>query len=208
MSGIGKDNTTFQKFLANCVRWLVTQEDSKRVRIRSDKDIYRSGEKITLTAETYYEDYRSLNGADVKVTIQGTTENFEVSLNSIDNGKYEGDFHVLAGGDYRYKGEAVYQNKKIGEDSGRFSVEEFSLEFLDTKMNETLLKQMALKSKGAYFTAEQISAIDSVLNFPDKKKYHLSSMGIVEQSGTINCHYRAIKCGMVYSEKEGDAVIF
>jgi hypothetical protein len=168
MTGIGNETNAFSKFLGNCVRWLVTREDSKLVRIRPDKEIYRSGEKVTFTAEVYYEDYRPRDGANVNVSIRGKSKLYEIELSNIGNGKYEGEFQVLEGGDYRYEGRAMANDQLLGKDSGRFSMEEFSLEFLETKMNENLLQQIAFKSGGKYFTAENISSLQQELKFPER----------------------------------------
>ncbi|MBD3289745.1 hypothetical protein GF337_13140 [candidate division KSB1 bacterium] len=168
MTGIGNESKSFSKFLSNCVRWLVTREDSKLVRIHPDKEIYRSGEKVTFTAEVYYEDYRPRDGATVKVRISGKSNVDEVELSNIGNGKYEGEFQVLEGGDYRYEGQAFANDQLLGEDSGRFSMEEFSLEFLETKMNEALLQQIAYKSGGTYFTPANIEDLKAELNFQQR----------------------------------------
>ncbi|MBN2010166.1 hypothetical protein JW960_12545 [candidate division KSB1 bacterium] len=163
MQGLGKYTDAFPQFLMNTVRWLITNEDSKLVRIRADKPIYRNGEKITFTAETYYEDYTPLDGADVRVTVKGNGEQYEIVLTGSGSGTYEGEFHVLAGGDYTFEGTATYQDKELGTDSGKFSVEPFRLEYADTRMNETLLKQIADRSGGAYVTTNNITELDSVM---------------------------------------------
>lgn len=169
MQGIGKSNEDYSRFIGNCIRWLVTREDSKLVRIFTDKDIYRSGEKVSFTAETYYEDYRPLDGADVQVAVNSASKTYDVSLSGIGEGKYEGEFQALEGGDYAYRGQAHFQNRLLGEASGRFSMEEFSLEFIDTKMNEPLLQQIAYNSQGKYFTPETVAELTEELHFPERK---------------------------------------
>ena len=169
MEGIGKSNENFKQFIGNCIRWLVTREDSKLVRIVPDKEIYRSGEKISFTAETYYEDYRPLSDAEVKLLIKSKSKEYEISMSGTGDGKYEGEFQLIEGGDYTYTGQAFYKNRLLGEDSGRFSVEEFSMEFLDTKMNEPLLRQIAHRSEGKYFTPENFSDLEKEINFPERK---------------------------------------
>jgi len=169
MQGIDKTNEDYSRFIANCIRWLVTSEDSKLVRIFTDKDIYRSGERVSFSAETYYEDYRPLDGANVQVTVSSAGKTFDVPLAAIGEGKYEGEFQALEGGDYAYRGQAHFQDRLLGEASGRFSMEDFSLEFIDTKMNEPLLQQIADNSRGKYFTSETISGLTEQLHFPERK---------------------------------------
>ncbi|MDZ7261254.1 MAG: VWA domain-containing protein [candidate division KSB1 bacterium] len=166
MWGIGKDNQDFQRFLGNTIRWLITKEDSRLVRISPDKEIYRSGEPIGFTAQIYYEDYRPLDGAEVKVTVQGKSRTHELVLSGIGEGKYEGSLQVLEGGDYTYSGQAVFKERELGQDAGKFSVEPFKLEFQDTRMKEELLKKIATASGGRYFSSHALDSLTQVINFP------------------------------------------
>ncbi|MFQ6115595.1 MAG: hypothetical protein ACE5NG_16165, partial [bacterium] len=168
MWGVGKTNDSYQRFIRNSIRWLITQEDSKLVRITSNKEIYRSGEEVKFTAQVYFEDYRPVEGAEVVVRLTGAKETQELTLSNIGEGRYEGSFQVLQGGDYQFSGTAHLQGRLLGRDTGKFSVEEFSLEYLNTRMNEKLLKRIASESGGEYFTSEGFSGLREKLNFPEK----------------------------------------
>ncbi len=169
MWGIGKSNEVFKQFLSNSVRWLITKEDSKPVRIYPDQEIYRNSQEVSFTGEVYYDDYRPLDGAEVKLQVNCRQKTYEIILSGLGDGKYEGALQALEGGDYSYEGIATYNNRVIGKDGGQFSVEEFNLEFLQTKMNETLLQKLAMKTKGAYFTESDYSSLGESLEFPKRK---------------------------------------
>jgi len=169
MWGIGKSNEVFNKFLSNCVRWLITKEDSKPVRIYPDQEIYRNGQPVTFTGEVYYEDYRPLDGAEVKLTVRSKQKIYEILLNGIGQGKYEGALQTLEGGEYAYQGVAIYNNREVGKDEGQISVENFNLEFLQTKMNKTLLQQLALKTGGKFLTDSTFSSLDTLLQIPPQR---------------------------------------
>lgn len=166
--GIGKSNELFHQFLSNSIRWLVTKEESRLVRIYPDQEIYRNGQAITFTAEVYYEDYRPLDGAEVNVQITGEQQRYDILLKSIGSGKYEGLVQALAGGDYSYAGSATLNNRLIGTDRGQFSVEDFNLEFLQTRLNEPLLRQLAAKTGGLYFSDANYDSLAAQLKFPDR----------------------------------------
>lgn len=168
--GIGRSSEIFKQFLSNSVRWLITKEDNKPVRIYPDQEIYRNGQPITFTGEVYYEDYRPRDGAEIKLKVHGKQKTYEILLAGIGNGKYEGALPAIEGGDYSYEGNATYHNRHLGTDHGQFSVEDFNLEFLQTKMNETLLQQMALKTGGTYLTDSSFSSLESLMQFPPRKK--------------------------------------
>ena len=169
MWGAGGTNEAFLKFLSNSIRWLVTREDTKLVRIKPDKQVYRSGEEVGFNAQVYYEDYRPLSGAEVKVTISRGEKKYELALQDVGDGKYEGKIRLLEGGDYLYFGEAVYKGRKWGDDEGKFSVGEYSLEFLNTRMNETLLKKISQKSGGKYYRPENIAGLAENLKFSNRE---------------------------------------
>lgn len=168
MWSIGKTNNSYLTFLRNTIRWLTTEEDSKLVKISSNKEIYRSGEEVKFTAQVYFEDYQPVDGADVTVQLTGGKETQQLTLENIGDGRYEGSFQVLEGGDYQYTGTAHQQGRVLGRDSGKFSVEEFSLEYQNTRMNEDLLKRMALTSGGEFYTSADFGDLKNKLRFPEK----------------------------------------
>ncbi|MFQ5677058.1 MAG: hypothetical protein ACE5G1_14275, partial [bacterium] len=83
-------------------------------------------------------------------------------------GRYEGALQVLQGGDYEFSGTAHLQGRILGRDSGKFSVEEFSLEYQNTRMNEDLLKRIATESGGEFYTTENFAGLPEKLKFPEK----------------------------------------
>ncbi len=185
MWGIGKSNEVFNKFLSNAIRWLITKEDSKQVRIYPDQNIYRNGQPVTFTGEVYYEDYRPLEGAEVKLKVRSEQRTFEFLLNSVGEGKYQGELQALTGGDYSYQGTATYNDREIGTDEGKFSVEDFSLEFLQTKMNESLLQGLAMKTGGQYFTDSTFISLAEILNFSIKKTLESTEMQLWNKLGLL-----------------------
>ena len=93
-------------------------------------------------------------------------------------GKYEGALQALEGGDYSYEGIATYNNREIGKDQGKFSVEDFQLEFLQTKMNEDLLMQLAQKTGGQFFTDSTFLSLEETLKFPIRKTLESTEMQV------------------------------
>jgi len=171
MWGVGKTNETFETFLNHAVRWLITREEIKPVRITTDKLIYRSGEDIHFVAQVYTEDLRPLDGAEVRVRIIGpgpTTQSFEETLEGIGNGKYEATVRILQGGDYQFEGKAFKGSRILGRDKGRFSVGEFQIEFLRTRMNEPLLRKLAEESGGHYLTPDRLEDLEKLIQFAPK----------------------------------------
>ena len=166
MWGVGKSNLVFKQLLNQSVRWLINKEDSKTVRIYPTQEIFRSGQPVSFSAEVYTENYQPLDGAEVKLTVQSDSNSYEISLTNVGDGKYEGSLPALTGGDYTFSGKAIYKNISMGEDKGRFSVENFNLEYLQTRIDENFLKQLALKSGGQYIADSSLTSLKELLSFP------------------------------------------
>ena len=111
-----------------------------------------------------------LDGAELKLKVFSKKQTYEISLSGVGDGKYEGELQALEGGDYKYEGSAFYKNNLIGTDKGQFSVENFNLEQLETKIDEDFLKQLALKSGGQFITDSTLSSLETLLKFPEKTK--------------------------------------
>jgi len=164
--GIGKSNQVFKQFLSNSIRWLINKEDSKTVRIYPDDEIYRNGQQVTFTGEVYNKNYSPIDGAEVKLKVSGKNQGYEISLSGIGDGKYEGTLHALEGGDYKYEGVAHYKNMEMGSDKGQFSVEDFNLEYLQTRINENFLSELALKTGGQFITDSSFTSLETLLKSP------------------------------------------
>ena len=102
---------------------MTTDDDSKLVKIAANKEIYRSGEEVKFTAQVYFEDYQPVDGAEVAVQLQSAKGKQNLTLSNAGQGRYEGSFQVLEGGDYEFTGTAHLQSRVLGRDSGKFSVE-------------------------------------------------------------------------------------
>ena len=69
---------------------------------------------------------------------------------AIGNGRYEGSVTGLVPGDYTFTAKASGGGKEYGADRGRFTIGEMNVEFLETKMNRSLLEQIAYRTGGTF----------------------------------------------------------
>ena len=159
MWGIGKTNEASERFWSNAVRWLVTREETDPVRISTDRPVYRAGEPIAFRGQVYDESYRPLQGAEVQVVFEDAARDRVVFLADEGLGRYAARIAGLRPGEYVFRGQALMGERRIGEDQGKFTVGPYSLEFEHTKMNEELLRGIAHRSGGAFYTPDTFRAI-------------------------------------------------
>jgi len=178
MQGVGKTSLAYETLIRNGVRWMVTREDAKLVRIASNKEIYRGGEAIELSAQIYQPDYRPREGANVRVQLTGPQFSQEVILQDVGDGLYCATLQVLGGGEYQFRGVAEQSGQQLGEDTGRFSVEPFSLEFLNTRLNEPLLRQMAQATGGAYGNVDSLNIFAERLQLTPLSRHETSDFAL------------------------------
>ncbi len=140
----------FDNFFSAVVKWLRIDSKNKTVNIKSLKKIYGLGEQIEFTAEIYDETFNPVDNADVSLIVKNENNSYNITMSSVGRGFYEGILESGSAGDYYFTGNANIGNKKLGEDKGRFSIQDIDNESLVTTMNKTLLSQLAEFSGGSY----------------------------------------------------------
>ncbi|NOY77351.1 MAG: VWA domain-containing protein [Calditrichaeota bacterium] len=169
MWGIGKNDEVLQKFLTRTVRWLATRMETKPVQLKTDRQIYRSGEEAVFLGQVYDKAFKPVDGADFKVRVKSGKDTLTLLLDNIGNGKYEGRFRIPAAGTYTYKGTAFLNDMKLGTASGKFSAGEFQIEFLQTRMNEKLLQQISARTSGTFYLPRNVSRLKKDLKFSSRE---------------------------------------
>lgn len=153
----GSDETrgVFDVWLSSVVRWLAVREENRRFSVTPEKESFAQGEPVPFTAQLYNESFEPLENADIELTIRtaGGGPASSVSLRPLGSGRYTGVSPALPQGEYLFTAAALSGGDTAGTAGGRFSVGDQSLEFAETKMNRTLLQQLAERSGGMYADA-------------------------------------------------------
>jgi len=153
----------FDSFILNSVKWLNTKDEQKFVSIKTSKKIYSPGENIDFTAQVYDQSYNPVSDAEVNVYIKSGSENFNVIMNSLGNGLYEGTLETNKTGDYSYNGSALQNGSKLGSDAGNFNVGEVDIEMINTRMNYEFLKSLSTQTGGKCFLASSYDQLFPIL---------------------------------------------
>ncbi|MEO8398756.1 MAG: hypothetical protein ABI550_02955 [Ignavibacteriaceae bacterium] len=163
-----KDFNLFDSFIINSIKWLNTSEDKKNVNIKTSKKKYSLGEQIEFSAQVYDESLNPVSDAEVKIKIKNGDKNFEINLNSLGSGLYEGAFQTSAAGDYSFNGEAIQNEKKLGNDNGKFNIGDVDIEMMSPRMNYEFLNQLANLTNGEYFNSNNYQQLFEILNKRNK----------------------------------------
>lgn len=148
-----------ETLIANAIRWLTTRDDDKRMRIRPVKELFDSGERVEFLAQVYNESYEPVDNAVVIAAVRGPDGAREIAFTSVGAGRYTGFADGLREGDYTYTGTAAANGAPLGSDNGRFSVGELNVEFQETRLDNTLLRQIAARTGGRYFAIGDIGGL-------------------------------------------------
>lgn len=159
-----KNLTLFDNFILNSTRWLNAPDDQKKVKIKTSKKIYSSGEIVEFSAQVYDESFNPVNDAEVKLNILNKDYKTELNLNSVGNSLYEGSISLDKNGDYLFTGSARIDGKLLGADKGNFNIGDVDIEMLDTRMNYEFLNLLSNQTKGKYFSPENIKELIARLN--------------------------------------------
>jgi hypothetical protein len=156
-------------FISNSVRWLATQEDERRIRVQSTKHIYTTQDAVEFAAQAYDENYQPIDDAQIEVRIQRGNEINQLMLNPIGSGQYQSSYGNLAEGEYSFTAIVTLNGTIIGKDQGTFSIGGVNAEYIETRMNKTILKQIAARTNGEYYDGDKLESfpedIEKLSNF-------------------------------------------
>jgi hypothetical protein len=138
---------------------------SKRTQLSVDKQSYTTGERVAVYARLYGQDYSPVTeatvGAGFTVRVGGAPgPHQDVLLRAVPDqaGAYRGEFVAVSPGTHQFS---------VKSDPGttlEFDVAEPRFESGETAMNESLLRQMAEASGGAYFREENLWQLPATIS--------------------------------------------
>lgn len=140
--------------------------EHKRIRLETDRSIYKTGEQVRLYAHVLDEDFEPMVQTSFDITVNGVDGNIvseRVSLqpDRTSPGLYEGYFTATIPG--RYRLEANEDDKEVSNTT-EFQVASVNKELTDINMRLEGLKRVAQLTGGKCLTAKDLSNLDSLLN--------------------------------------------
>jgi len=140
------------RLISQLVSFTAMQSTRNRLQVESERS-YPQGEPVTLRAVLYNENYEAVNGADVKLTVNGVDYTFRR-----DAGGYSLTLPPLEEGLYRYTATADGQTAE-----GSFAIEALNLEMQRTAADHGLLATVASLTGGHTFAPSQVADLSDSL---------------------------------------------
>jgi len=169
----GGDDSYYHKFWSGTIRWLASVRiQADQVSVTTSKQTYSRDEKVRVKAYVYNENYDPVNNAQIKAQVQTPAKATRDLIFTLEeNGRYSAEFSPTMDGNYKIDVEALFfrysaereqrNGSLIGKSSTEFIVQTATLEFLNTQLNEPLLKEIADISGGSYNKINDISNLPS-----------------------------------------------
>lgn len=142
----GLDARPVEDLWRRAVQWLAAGQPAGRVRVAASRPVYRAGEQVRLAGEVFDELGEPLDG--VEVTARLAPSDRRVVLQPTSSGRYEADLAGLPAGGYDFEVTAALDADVLGETSGSFVVESYSVEAADLRPDHALLAEIARTSGG------------------------------------------------------------
>lgn len=168
----GRQAEFFDKFWIQATRYLVegrSLEGRRRGYVRTDRDIYEVGQKITITARLQDASYNPLVAPKVDATLVVSGDSPEtVPLIAVDNqpGVYEAGLIARKTGKHSVRINIPASEAEAGVIEADFTVVLPSVETNQVWLNTPLLKELATLSGGKYFDIDQLDELAAAV--PDK----------------------------------------
>lgn len=147
MWGIGETDRTVRSFWSNAVRWLLTRESVRKLRVTTDREIYRSGEPITFRVEYFDDLLRPTDGAEVLLEVENAHTGVSI-VPGRGNGVYEVRSPGLPQGRHAFRVTAQVEGGDEETYDGDITVGRYSVEFENLLANASLMEALARRSGG------------------------------------------------------------
>ncbi len=161
------EDDTYSRFWAQAIRWMATRGEGKQISVMTDLPVYAVGDSVAITVFAYDESYQPLNGAAIGVEVlppSGQPFQLHARPDSESAGAYAARFNADSQGSYHIKASGRHGDVAIGEDSTEIFAQLQLAELENPQLDESLLRQLAAETGGAYLPFAEASALPAKID--------------------------------------------
>jgi hypothetical protein len=158
----------FDQWLRGLVQWAHVRQDKRPFRVQPVRQVFAGGDAVLIRGQVYDAAYKPL--ADVNVQLQLADSAGRVQdlyLKEVQPGAYNLELNNLEPGLYRYKATGTRtaggRTESVGTDVGLFWVGGASLEYVRLQADAPLMRQVAVRTGGAFIPVDKINMLSTVL---------------------------------------------
>ena len=155
MLGDKQQKDALDEFMSNSIRWLTSRDDDKKIRVRPALEFFSSRDPVEFIGQVYDDSFQPVDDARITVSIENKSQKSELPLSSLGSGQYAGQWGSLSEGDYLFTAQIQRDGVTLGRETGSFSVGDVAIEFVETRANPLLLRQLAARTGGTYLEPDQ-----------------------------------------------------
>lgn len=159
------DHQRFDELIQKIVQFLTVRKNNEPLRIHMPRR-FNIVEDVLVNAEFYNSSFEQITEPNIELVLtdeSGTDIRYEFAKNQK---AYSLSLGRLKEGRYTWKAFTAFNGKRY-EKTGSFVVENVALESLATRADHNLLRQMAEKTNGAFYT---LNDADQLVNDLEKRK--------------------------------------
>ena len=161
------EDNTYPRFWAQSIRWMATRGEEKQISVTTNLPTYSVGDIVEITVFAYDESFQPLNNAVIDIEVFPPSDQpfqLHASANSANTGAYTARFSADSQGNYYIKASGRQGEVVLGEDSTEIFVQLQLAELENPQLDESLLKQLAAKTGGAYLPFAEASTLPEKIN--------------------------------------------
>jgi hypothetical protein len=159
---IGNSHEAFDDLINKIVQYLSTKEDKRRLRVYPVNTEFFDFEKVIFESEIYNEIYERIYGTKINLSIVDGAGKARTYTFTSAEGNTRFEISGLPKGVYNYTATAQVQGKNETS-TGQFTIKDLQLEALNNTADFNLLRQLAQKTGGKFFTEGQVNALSKLL---------------------------------------------
>jgi hypothetical protein len=154
--------------ICKSIQYLVARNDKRKFRVYAIENTFYENESIIFNAEYYNQSYELVNKPEVKITLTNDKgKNYTYTFSRTANA-YKLDAGILPPGTYSYTSRVFGGSNEIAK--GLIIVKPLQLEFVDTKANHDILRQLASSSGGQFISFKALNTLAAIIKKQDKVK--------------------------------------
>lgn len=158
----------FKQLFTNIISWTSTPPDRRNLIVEPIKDSFSESESVELRATLVNERGEPEPNALIELQINTNGEDRRVfRMNHIRDGVYSATIGSYPEGLYQIEANAVLNNRVLGEAETRVNVSRSNLELIDTRRNDSMLRQISSMTNGLLIENQNPDELNMFLSQQD-----------------------------------------